>query len=143
MRATGGVGFSNRTINTILGQRVPVLGRLRPDLADPISAEVYEIKPATDLIEGIAQLTAYLAILRVFDKQNRRWVYGSSYTPSQNPISLGNGSYAFIFPTINGVIPYKVINFPSLIGVALAGTAAAINEVSVDIGVFSLEEAVI
>lgn len=143
IRATGGLGFSNRTINTILGRRIPILGGLRPDLADPITAEVYEIKPATSLVEGIAQVTAYLAILRGFDKQNRIWTYGSSYTPSQNPIDLGTGSYAIIFPTINGVIPYKVINIPSLIGTVVAGAIVAVTQISVDVGVAALEEAVI
>jgi RHS repeat-associated protein len=142
VRATAGLGFSNRTINTILGQRVPLLGRLRPDLANPATAEVYEIKPATALIEGIAQVSAYIAILRVFDSARRQWQFGYSYTPSQNPISLGNGSYAIVFPTINGVIPYKVINFPALIGVAATGVIVSIAEVVQDVALGSLVEAV-
>jgi RHS repeat-associated protein len=141
VRATAGFGFANRTINTILGQIVPILGRLRPDLANPATAEVYEIKPATALVEGIAQLTAYVAILRLFDKAGRQWQYGYTYTPSQNPISLGNGSYAVIFPTINGVIPYKVINFPALIGAAVAGVVVSIAEVVQDVAVAGLVEA--
>ena len=136
-------GYSNRSINTILGQKVPILGRLMPDLANPFTAEVYEIKPVSDLIEGIAQLTAYIAILRAFDNAKRNWGYGATYTPSQNPLSLGTGSYAFIFPTINGVITYKVINFPSIIAIGLAGAAASISELTLDVGVAELEEATI
>jgi hypothetical protein len=82
-----------------------------------------------------------LAILRVFDNAHRLWQYGVSYTPSQNPIPLGNGSYALVFPTINGVITYKVINFPSLIALALAGAAASIAEITIDVGVAAVVEA--
>jgi hypothetical protein len=138
-----GSRYANRSINTILVQNVPVFGRLRPDLANPFTAEVYEIKPVSDLIEKMGQLSAYIAILRVVDNAKRDWHYGSTYIPSQNPMPLGTGSYALIFPTINGVITYKIINFPSIIAVALAGTAASMSELSLDVGVAGLEEAMI
>ncbi len=126
--STGGIGLSNRTINTILfPQVVPVLGALRPDLANPVTAEVFEIKPATDIIEGLGQLTAYIAILRTFDLAKRPWGYGWSYTPRQNPIQLAGGVYAFVFPTINGVIPYKIVNLRLLVAEAVVGTVAAIS----------------
>jgi hypothetical protein len=106
-----------------------------------VTAEVYEIKPVGDVIEGITQLTAYIAILRTFDPLHRPWQYGFSYTPTKNPISLGNGSYAIIFPTVNGVITYKVINFPSLIATAITAATVAVGEIVQDVGTAVLVEA--
>ena len=93
---------------------------------------MYEIKPATDLIEGLAQLTAYIAILKAFDKAKRPWQYGFSYVPKENPLDLGGGFYALVLPTINGVIPYKVVNFRQLAGEAIVGSIVAITVIVAD-----------
>ncbi len=94
----------------------------RPDLAYPVVSTwdtgggVFEIKPWRQALNAVAQLAYYLAILRVFDERvtmplDWRWHPGTEndyvYT-GNNPVKVGGGNYAIIFPSATGIILYGV-----------------------------------
>jgi RHS repeat-associated protein len=131
IRATGGLGFSDARIDTILALpiKIPVFGAARPDLADPSTVQVYEIKPVGSFINGRVQLEFYIQTLKFLDPLKRTWRTGSSYDPP-NFLPIGFGVFAVVSPPVNGVILYEVVNIP-LVVAALA--TYAITQIEVDV----------
>ncbi|MBZ4421853.1 RHS repeat-associated core domain-containing protein [Myxococcus sp. RHSTA-1-4] len=105
-----GSRVADQSISRILGYRVPFAGRMRPDLTDLGTYEVYEIKPLGSYPEGLAQLTGYVLSLRYFDPAKRHWDYGSTYIP---PVimQIEPMVYALVSPPVQGVIIYEVLDF--------------------------------
>ena len=54
-------------INAILGDVIPFVGKLRPDLIDYYNKQIYEIKTVRQYAQGLTQLTGYLLILNWAD----------------------------------------------------------------------------
>ena len=110
-------GESNIALSSILG--IPSLRR--PDLVNTCTHEVYEIKPFSSLWAGWVQLTGYLALMRAADPASG-WTYGSSYEPPPTVSIVPYVTFAVVFPPLNGVIPYQVIDLSSVVAaIAFAG----------------------
>lgn len=106
-------------ISTIVG-RVPLIGRLRPDLIDFGKRQIYEIKTIRQVAEGRHQLTGYLLILNWADPNpNYPWTAGNpwDYTPPPVLTLRGWGVYAQVSPPIIGLILYDVYDFRQIITV--------------------------
>jgi RHS repeat-associated protein len=115
---------SNRWLSTVVGTALEIDGslaadigadaRLRPDLVDLATNEVYEIKPAGSEREGWAQLDSYIALLNHYTWPlwgQSRWRRGTSwhYKPLETwiPIPLTYVDY-LVHATDNGLIVYDV-----------------------------------
>jgi RHS repeat-associated protein len=108
--------FADRSIYRIL-ERIPGykgVGRLRPDFADPIAYEIYDVKSWGETAEGFAKVELYVALLRSSDinpDPNRgAWHAGSTYqmTVPVFPVPGKPKIYAQVYPSFAGVIPYKL-----------------------------------
>jgi RHS repeat-associated protein len=107
-------------ISTILRSRVPLIGRLRPDLIDFGKRQIYEIKTIRQVAEGRHQLTGYLLILNWANPNpNHPWTAGNpwDYTPPPILTLKGWGVYAQVSPPILGLILYDVYDFRQIITV--------------------------
>jgi len=98
--------------------------RLRPDLVDAETAEVYEIKPEGSEDLGAWQLQGYLLHLLYWDPEHRQWHAGSSYEVQATVIPLEHwGLFAEVDqPNEGGVIIYHIIDLRlTLATLALCG----------------------
>ena len=108
-RLNGHVGFTNKSIKTIL--RLPPAPRgddiyRRPDIADVTDTMIYEIKPKIDAAGAYAQIADYIAL--ILEESGQIWVPGTSFSDPQT-IPLFGGLYeAIVEPTSNGAILYTV-----------------------------------
>jgi len=80
---------------------------------------VYEIKSVRGVVEGRIQLAWYLLLLNSFDPLRRTWIPGGSYTPP-HVVRIDNWTFALVSPPMCGMITYEVIEFRTLISVAVA-----------------------
>jgi RHS repeat-associated protein len=135
----GGNRYYDDSINAILGVSVPA-GSLRPDLVDRNTEEVYEIKPIDSSALGYTQLAGYLIVLNRYDPLKRVWVPGSSYIPP-TPIPLDGLTVAFVSPPLGGVIIYQVFNGAEILALAAIAIKASVPDLSLDLGVATLEAA--
>jgi hypothetical protein len=104
----------------ILPIRVPIVGAMRPDLADAgmIPCQVYEIRPVTHAVEARFAVRAYVGILNFWDPFRRPWVPGFTYIPPAT-VPINGMTFAIVNPpTFNGVITYQVVNLAVAIVVA-------------------------
>jgi len=91
-------------------------GWRRPDMADPITFDVFEIKPEGSEAEGKQQLTEYIDLLRYHDLLKRNWHRGNNYLPSVGPppiafTSIMDGGVKIrIDDPVDGLIVYQVDN---------------------------------
>jgi RHS repeat-associated protein len=100
-----------RTITNLCGGGIPQRygGWRRPDMADPISAEVYEIKPFGSQALGEQVLQEYIDLLINFDRFHRQWHAGYTFKPRPRyPLPLGTNITTW-GPTA-GVILYDVMD---------------------------------
>jgi RHS repeat-associated protein len=126
-------GLSNRTVRTIIG----IGNFLRPDLVNVATGEVYEIKPTAAYVQGLQQLSLYLAVLNILDPEKRRWVPGYSYAPPP-VLQLTSLTLAFVQVPIGGVITYNVRNLAADV-LSIAGALAALSaQINLDIGAATL-----
>jgi RHS repeat-associated protein len=130
--------FSDTSIATILGIGVPG-GSLRPDLTDTLSNEVYEIKPTASAPLGYPQLAGYLIVLNMFDPLKRVWIPGSTYMPP-SPIQLDAGTIAVVYPPLEGVIVYEVLNFVEILGLAALAIRLSVPQLETDFATATLVE---
>ena len=139
-------GAADISIKRIVGVPVAGFSRLRPDLIDFRSHEVYEIKTINTAAVGYAQLGGYLIVLNLADKRNL-WVPGETFQHPDLPaeIDLGDGNVAFVDPPLEGVITYEVVSNTELVtegvivlsgvaAVAIKATLAMIAEIGLDAG---------
>src|SRR5262249_20931468 len=119
--------FANQQINTILGIKNPLFGRLKPDLVDVYTQEVYEIKPAGRFSQGVIEVNGYITTLTSLDPQRRRWIPGSTYIPPF-VVQVHIGVYAFVFPPEGGVILYQICDFRPLFAVVTAALSLEIYD---------------
>jgi RHS repeat-associated protein len=121
---------TNTKTNSITGLNpLKNINRLRPDLIDFSSRELYEIKPIgyKDGGIGAAQLLLYVTLANMFDplgpkSGGKAWSVGTSYSycrtllgPSSggtntNPMPIFLGFAAGVFPTFAGMIFYDVLD---------------------------------
>ncbi|MEZ5314526.1 MAG: RHS repeat-associated core domain-containing protein [Thermoanaerobaculia bacterium] len=100
--------------------------RLKPDLVDLETHEVYEIKPGPSQALGFLELSLYLAVMQVSDPKHRNWDYGFSYRPPKSFFipTLG-GFYVRTAGPSNGVILYdarsRIVEEVGRFGVAVIG----------------------
>jgi RHS repeat-associated protein len=87
----------------------PFNGR-KPDLADYVSREVYEIKSKSRYAEGVLQLLINLAALNLAPGQTHTWEDGESYAYTRGPIPLKYGKIATVNSPSNGVITYNLLD---------------------------------
>ena len=89
-------------------------GWRRPDMADPVTFDVFEIKPKGSEDAGQQVLTEYIDLLRYHDLLKRNWHRGNNYLPSVGPPPIGNASIMnesvriTIYDPVDGVIIYDV-----------------------------------
>jgi RHS repeat-associated protein len=87
--------------------------RLKPDLVDGHSGEVYEIKPFgfVSPFIGYLELSLYLATLEANDFRARSWLPGATYQPPRHMfVPILGGWDVVILPPLNGVIAYQAIS---------------------------------
>jgi RHS repeat-associated protein len=127
-------GVADRSINNILGSSV-TFGALRPDLVDLSTHEVWEIKPIlTGYSVGSAQLGLYLTVLNTQDPAHHFWVPGYSYSPPA-VVPIRAGTIAFVFPSLNGVILYEVVDeTEGIFGLATLASFLALKDLEASIG---------
>jgi hypothetical protein len=108
--------LADRSIHRILA-RIPGyrgVGRLRPDFVDSALYEIYDCKSWRETPEGIAKVELYVALLRSRsinpDPDRDAWHAGNTYRMSVPvfPIPGRSKTYAQVYPSFAGVIPYKV-----------------------------------
>ena len=137
---TAGRGIVDTRIDRILKlpNTVPIFGSVRPDLTDPLTFEVYEIKPVGSFVEGRVQLEFYIQMLKFLDPLKRPWMAGASYDP-MHYLPLGYGSFAVVSPPVNGVILYDVVNIPLIVTMI---SAYAANQIALDLAEATLVDVV-
>jgi RHS repeat-associated protein len=107
-------GISGPGVRSILLKFVPnntvgdTLFRLFPDLVDVPGKQVYEIKPDTSFLWGVAQLNGYIQLFNYFDP-SKGWKPGATYVPPFE-VTINALTYAVVSPPVQGVILYHVFN---------------------------------
>ena len=112
-----------------MGDKVPFVGRLRPDLIDFANKQIYEIKTVLGFSEGQVQLTGYLLILNWADQdKSRPWTRGTiaNYRPPPS-IPLGTGAFALVSPSVKGVITYDVVDLKVVAAALVAVAVMSMN----------------
>ncbi len=105
----GHVGFTNRSIKTILGLPSGPRGDEiydRPDIADVTDMMIYEIKPKIDAAGTYADIAHYMALILTYG--GGAWLPGTNFNAPQQIPLLGGLYVATVEPTINGAILYSV-----------------------------------
>jgi len=141
-----GIALVDSTIKKILGIPVVAVSRLRPDLIDFSTHEIYEIKTINTAAIGYTQLAGYLIILNLAD-QNNLWTAGETFQHPALPVTidLGGGNVALVDPPLAGVITYEVVSKTELVtegvivlagvaALAVKATLALIGELGLDFG---------
>jgi hypothetical protein len=102
------VGFTNRSIKTILGLPPAPRGDDiydRPDIADVTDEMIYEIKPKLAASAAYADIAYYIAL--IWQNGGGFWVPGTEFSDAQE-IPLIPGYVAIVEPTASGAILYTV-----------------------------------
>jgi RHS repeat-associated protein len=101
-----------RTITNLCGGGIPQKfgGWRRPDMADPVSAEVYEIKPFGSQLQGEKQLQEYIDLLNNFDALHREWHAGTTFKPKPRYPLPAVGVNITTFGPTAGVVLYDVMD---------------------------------
>ena len=95
---------------------VPGYNGLYPDLADFAESQLYEIKPTHLFSTGQAELSEYLDIINGVYEMPAFWTAGDQFIPP--PVIVTElADIAFVYPAIDGVITYKLVDTSTLIGV--------------------------
>jgi hypothetical protein len=94
-------------------------GGLYPDLVDPTTNEVYEIKPVLSRELGYIQLAGYLLVLNSTDPSKRIWIPGVSYIPPAI-IEIKPGTIALVSPPVGGVVLYYVVDLVEAVALVTA-----------------------
>lgn len=135
LKWTDYLGLYNPTIKQILKRSVPGFSRFSPDLVDPRTNEVYEIKPVASTTLGYQQLAGYLIILNLSDPEHRSWIPGETFQPPalRTMITLDANTVAIVDPPIEGLITYEVLNQYELLAGASLTVAGAIAASEADL----------
>ena len=126
-----GSNLFDTSINNILGLNLSSFkgGTGRPDLIDTTTfntvGQVYEIKSVYSEALGLAEVTAYAAVLSRFDKQ-RTWIPGFTYLPTPL-IPVGPSTLAIVSRPYPGVITYCLIDQRELLSMAFAAGVAGLS----------------
>jgi hypothetical protein len=88
---------------------VPGFNRLKPDLADFGTFELYEIKSSNDLAIGLGELAGYLSLLNMIPEMPKHWYAGNNFVPPAI-ISTSTGDLVWVHPPIFGVVTYDIIS---------------------------------
>ncbi|WP_159434959.1 tandem-95 repeat protein [Rubritalea squalenifaciens] len=128
--------YDDQTIKTILATNgspsngEPVGARLRPDLVDWDSAEVWEIKPMLSSQGALAQVMQYITLLSLQDRRAVIYTPGISYIPP-SIVYVEPHIRAFTWVAAPGVILYYLLDTQELTAWGLAGvTVYSLHEVT-------------
>jgi hypothetical protein len=118
-------------VSTIVGDIVPFIGKLRPDLIDYRAKQIYEIKTVRGFTEGQWQLRGYLLGLNWADPDKTHpWTAGAGYFPPK-AFPVGALATAVTAPPIGGVITYEVFDaLPIVLGLAAVAAKSAASQVA-------------
>ncbi|MEX0271451.1 hypothetical protein AB3R30_20155 [Leptolyngbyaceae cyanobacterium UHCC 1019] len=98
-----------RALNDYNHPGVPPFNRLRPDLVDFGSYEVYEIKSSNELTRGLGELAAYLTLLNGVSEMPQHWLPGNTFTPPPFIVTKSS-DIVWVHPPILGVVTYDIIS---------------------------------
>ena len=126
----------NSSLRTILGKITPYqgIGRLRPDLVDQNVNEIYDVKSAAELPEGIAKVAFYVSILNTVDLSSSAgaWHPGTTFSAKPNtfPIDATGLKIAVVGPPVAGVLPYVIYQLNSPNELVMVPSPAQIPELN-------------
>jgi RHS repeat-associated protein len=146
LEQTGELGFTNKSINAILGKTVPS-GGLAPDLIDTVTlsevdtGQIWEIKSVYSTAAAVAKIALYVSVLNIYGKgTGLKWIPGVTYAPPPI-IPINASTVATTSEPFPGVITYCVVNQIELYALAAAADSAALASLSQDFATATLTTA--
>ena len=140
-------GYSNTSISRIISYLFQIGNGvyLRPDLVDPSTRQVYEIKTVKGAAAGYLQLENYIEELNEatpLDPVLGPWHAGTTYIPRQEFPNVYLQYDAYVDPPVDGVITYTLQGEsggnPGLIGLVAVALAASTVALGTDLAASAL-----
>lgn len=134
-------GVADTAIDAILGTDAGINGLLRPDLVSRSTGEVYEIASVLGSEVRFWKVLDEVYTMNKYDPLKRAWRSGTSFIPDAL-IKLDALTFAIVYPPVEGVILYSVVNAGEIYFLSAIAVKSMIPQLETETGtalIFAVE----